>query len=124
MDRQQGSTTKRPQAFDYTYSQLPIWIEMENHLLTNSWDTPMPDFSQSDYKENVLFCLSLIQLVRKGAEKVQQQPLDVAPNLAFLDEYYPALLFHTLRAIGFESLSVFKRLLAVYSASRLIEKLS
>lgn len=124
MDRQRGVASGRPRAFDYTYSQLPLWGEMENLLLASSWDAPVKGFTNSGHQENVLFCFGLIQLVRKKAERVQQQALGVSSSLTFLEEYYPPLLFHTLRAIGYESLSVFKRLLAVYSASCLIEKLS
>ena len=39
----------------------------------------------------------------------------------FRDEYRPALLYHTLRAITY-SAPIFKRLLAVYSASCLLQQ--
>lgn len=125
MDRQRGDATDRPLAFDHTFSQLPLWIEMENYLLDASWATPIGAFTQAgSHQGNVLFCLGLIQMVRSKAETVQQQPLRKPANLSFLEEYCVPLLFHTLRAIGYDSLSVFKRLLAVYSASRIIEKFS
>jgi hypothetical protein len=41
-----------------------------------------------------------------------------------LAEYWPALLYHTVRAIGYPSLSVFERLLAVYSAGSILIRLN
>jgi hypothetical protein len=125
MDRQKGSAAGKPPAYDFTYSQLPLWRSLEDHLLNDGWDAKKSDWSKNRHKDNVMFCLELVQLVRDKAAAVQQQTIDSAPqpNLTFLEEYFPALLFHTLKAIGYDSLSVFKRLLAVYSASCLLKKL-
>lgn len=41
----------------------------------------------------------------------------------FPDEYWAALLFHTLQVLEYSAVSIFKRLFAVYSASSILEKL-
>jgi hypothetical protein len=121
MDCQEGSATNKLPAYDYTYSQMPLWKEMEDQLLKNNWKSPKRRWSKDGYRENVVFCLDLVQTIREKAEQVQKQPLLHIPKLDFFDEYRPPLLFHTLRAIGYESISIFKRLLAVYSASSLLK---
>ena len=40
-----------------------------------------------------------------------------------MKEYLPALLYHTTRAATFPSLSIFKRLLAVYSAGSILKRM-
>jgi hypothetical protein len=62
-------------------------------------------------------------MVRSKAREVQGQKLGVRRIPDFLEEYLPALLYHTLQAIGWPSLSIFKRLLAVYSGAKILERL-
>jgi hypothetical protein len=124
LDRQKDSPKEHLKAFEHTYSQMPIWQEMEDRLL-DQWDQKASGWSAEGYKENVQLCYALVQLVRHKAQEVQQNTQCPGPPAGdFLSEYRPALLYHTLRAIGYPSLSVFKRLLAVYSASLILEKLN
>lgn len=122
MDRQRSDTDKGPKALDLSSEQLGLWLELENHLLSERWRDPAA-WSSKGYTENVELSLGLVQLIRERAQEVQQQATSKYPAPAFNDEHYPALLYHTLRAISFDSLSIFKRLLAVYSASRLLQAL-
>lgn len=123
MDRQEDSSHDELKAYEHTYSQMDIWREMENHLLEN-WEQEKTVWEEDGYKENVEFCLTLVQLIRNKAKDVQQNTRCEGPPAGdFLDEYLPALLYHTVRSIGFPSLSVFKRLLAVYSAGLILERL-
>ncbi len=122
LDRQADSPADKLPAFDYTPSQMALWLELEEHLL-NDWAQLKPDdkdWQQPGHKENVISCLELVQLIRGTAKDIYHDA-GVADN--FLDEYWAALLYHTLRVLSYPSISLFKRLMAVYSASSILEKL-
>jgi hypothetical protein len=123
MDRQEDSPKEELLAFDLTSSQLPLWQEVEEHLLLQKWDQPKNDWQAKGYSRNIELCLKLVQMVRRKAREVQGQELGVRKIPEFLGEYLPALLYHTLQAIGWPSLSIFKRLLAVYSGAKILESL-
>lgn len=123
MDRQASSSIEGLPAFDQTFSQTPLWQEMENHLLSDNWPKKKSHWHNEGYKDNVNLCLRLVQLIRRKALEVQKQSLNKQTIPPFFNEYLPALLYHTLLAIGSESLSVFKRLLAVHSAANILERL-
>lgn len=108
-------------ALDYTYSQIYPWIEMEKHLQSPHWKNNKNAWKTDGFHENVKNCLRLIQLVRAQAFAVQSQSLVGPLPGDFLCEYLPALLFHTIRAIGYPSLSIFKRLFAIYSTSSILK---
>lgn len=96
---------------------------MEDRLL-DQWDSRAQPWSSKGYRRNVRLCFELVQMVRRSAREVQENA--ECPGAAagdFLSEYWPALLYHTVRAIGYPSLSLFKRLLAVYSAGLILTKL-
>lgn len=119
MDRQADSPVLALPALDHTSSQLLLWREMENHLLSDAWHDSKSAWAAGGFSDNVDFCLKLVQLLRSKAAEVQRQK--PAPHAeSFMDEYRPALLYHTVRASGYSALSLFKRLLAVYSAGRLL----
>ena len=121
LDRQKDSPDQL-KAYEYTYSQMPIWKEMEDRLLAD-WTQIPTQWPNGTYDVNVRFCFTLIQLLRKRAERVQQNRNLSEEPVDFLSEYLPALLYHTVRAIGYPSLSIFKRLLAVYSAGSILKQL-
>lgn len=119
MDRQADSPPHELKALDYTFSQLPLWKEMEDHLLSADWRQPKISWSVAGYTGNVEFCLELVRMLRAKAMDVQRQGVGSGfPD--FLSEYLPALLYHTVRATGYDTLSIFKRLLSVYSAGRIL----
>jgi hypothetical protein len=123
LDRQRDSPKTKLRAFEHTYSQLGIWREMEDALL-DQWDQKIMRWRSKGYAGNVRPCYELVQMVRRKAREVQQSNLCPGPPPGdFLTEYWPALLYHTVRAIGYPSLSLFKRLLAVYSAGSILTKL-
>lgn len=122
LDRQADSPANELPAFDYTPSQMALWLELEEHLL-NDWKQSKPeeqDWKQQGHKTNVICCLELIQLIRNTVEDVYRQA-GAADN--FSDEYWAALLYHTLRVLGYPTVSIFKRLFAIYSASSILTKL-
>jgi tRNA A-37 threonylcarbamoyl transferase component Bud32 len=124
LDRQRDSPEKRLKAFEHTYSQMPIWRQMEDRLL-DQWDQKASRWLSTGYAGNVRLCYELVQLVRRKAREVQQNDQCPGPSAGdFLAEYLPALLYHTVRAISYPSLSVFKRLLAVYSAGSILTRLN
>src|SRR6185503_5540512 len=122
MDRQGHHEPHPLPALDHSASQINLWRELEDHFLSEKWqpneDAKKTAWQADGFKENVALCFTLVSLVRRRAWEVQCQRPENAPS--FHDEYFPALLFHTIQAIGFPSLSIFKRLLAVYSAGRLL----
>jgi hypothetical protein len=123
MDRQKDSPQERLRAFEYTYTQTQLWQEMEDRLL-DQWDLRAQRWSSKGYLRNVQLCFELVQMVRRSAREVQQNGECPGPAAGdFLSEYWPALLYHTVRAVGYPSLSLFKRLLAVYSAGLILTKL-
>ena len=123
MDRQTPDPPVRgPEALDLTWTQMELWIEMEAHLLSGQWNHDRK-LSKRGFKENVALSLRHIQLIREKAKAVQEQPIAGRVAAEFMAEYRPALLYHTLRAITYNLPSPFKRLLATYSASGLLQKL-
>lgn len=119
MDRQADSPVDALPALDHTSSQLRLWKEMEDHLLSDAWQSPKGAWAADGYSDNVDFCLGLIQLLRTKAAEVQRQ-MPGSDIGSFMDEYRPPLLYHTVRASGYGTLPILKRLLAVYSAARLL----
>ncbi|HEU0176182.1 MAG TPA: hypothetical protein VFV58_18110 [Blastocatellia bacterium] len=110
-------------ARDHTYTQLPLWCEMADHLLTeDGWQGEIK-WKSAGFKGNITQCFELIQLLRQKAKDIQQRQIDKANIPGFFEEYLPALLYYTLREIGYPSRTVFKRLLAVYSASQILIRL-
>jgi Ternary complex associated domain 9 len=119
MDRQEDSRPGDLPAFDYTHSQVPLWQALEEHLLSDQWDVSEPKLPVGCFDRNVRFSYDLVTLVRTKAREVQRQK-KAKVTMSFWDEYRIALLYHTLRAIGYDTLSPFKRLLAVFSAAELL----
>jgi len=110
-------------AHDHTYTQLPLWYEMADHLLAeNGWQEEI-EWKSDGFKDNIAQCLELIRLLRHKAKDVQKHPDGKAKIPGFFEEYLPALLYYTLREIGYPSRTVFKRLLAVYNASQILVRL-
>lgn len=125
MDRQEESPPERLAAYDYSVVQMPLWQELEDHLLhhhTAGADEPV--WRAGGFHDNVRLTYRLVQVIRATAEQVQQQHCarSTLRPIAFMDEYLPALLYPTLRAITYPSLSPFKRMLAVYSAGSILNK--
>jgi hypothetical protein len=123
MDRQLDSASEGLVAQDYTFSQLPLWMEMDKHLLAPNWNEPKLTWLASGFPANVNSSLKLIQRLRSKAVAVQQRGKDESTP-EFSEEYLPPLLYHTLRAVSYDSLSVFKRLFAVNSAGELIRSMN
>ncbi len=124
MDRQGDSPKESLRAFDHTHSQMDIWQEMEDYLLSDTRNLSQTGWQQRHcFMDNVALCFELVALLRKSAEKVQAQKCGEEKLPQFLDEYLPALLYHRVRAIGYTSLSIFKRLLAIYSTSAILDRL-
>jgi len=111
-------------ASDHTHTQLPLWRQLIDHLLDEDKWKEKKQWGDGEFTGNIEHCLDLIQRLRQKAETVQawqDKPTDHRPG--FFAEYLPALLYYTLREIGYPSRTVFKRLLAVYSASQILTQL-
>jgi hypothetical protein len=110
-------------AFDHSSHRLPIWCLMERDLASAHWaKATMPLGGRERF---VARALRLIQGIRRRAREtwaLNPGGGDSEKN-GFLTEYGASLLHYTLRAIGYETLSPFKRLLAVFSAARWIDLL-
>jgi class 3 adenylate cyclase len=133
LDRQEESPVDQLAAYDYTPSQIPLWIEMEDLLLESraldearlgSMRVRQVNWKAPGYSMNVDLTYRLVMLLRQKACAIQQMKLDeLSKAVPFGIEYLPALLYHTVRAIGDASLSVFKRLLAIYTVGSILERL-
>jgi hypothetical protein len=132
LDRQQESPIDPLAAYDYTVSQLPLWLELEDQLLVEQafvgsrLKTSLGPFkwNSTGYAVNVDLCYRLVMMLRQKAYEIQQKKLARQPKpVSFAQEYLPALLYHSVLAIGCPSLSVFKRLLAVHSAGSIFSRL-
>jgi hypothetical protein len=126
MDRQEESPPELLTAFDHGPANVPLWRELEDHLLSGaSSGTGEPAWLSAGFRDNVSLTYHLVKLIRDRAELAQQQPCPsgALPPVAFMQEYLPSLLYHTVRAITYPSLTLFKRLLAVYSSGRILKKL-
>lgn len=126
MDRQEESPVESLAAFDHSPVQLPLWRELEDHLLDNALSRAgEPAWHSGGYRDNVRLTYQLVRLIRDRAERAQLQacPSSVTLPVDFMDEYLPALLYHTVRAVTYPSLTLFKRLLAVYSSGMILQKL-
>jgi hypothetical protein len=119
MDRQADSSPKDLPAFDYTHTQIPLWHALEKHLLRERWDTGEFKLQLGAFDKNVKLSYELVHLIRTKAKVVQRQQ-ENKRRIGFWAEYRLALLYHTLRVIGYDTLSPFKRLLAVFSAAQLL----
>lgn len=119
MDRESDSPLR---ALDLTETQLDIWCLAEDRLASERWEE-MPNLRKNSRLTKR--AVKLIQYIRGEGSQVQREAFSRSGEQPgdFLTEYFAALLYHTLRTIGYESLSPFKRLLAVYSAARLIRSL-
>jgi hypothetical protein len=119
MDRQDSCPPEKLRAFDYTHSQMPLWEALEDYLIS---DQPgaLLSLPENIYDENVRLSYDLIEMIRAKARRVQARNKE--GKLQFWNEYRLPLLFHSLKAITYQSLSVFKRLLAVRSSASLLEQ--
>jgi hypothetical protein len=126
MDRQKESPAARLAAYDHSPEQASLWRELEEHLLDNrTTEAGEPVWRSKGFQNNVRLTYQLVKLIRDKAEIVQQQPCPGSAHKPspFMDEYLPALLYHTVRATTYPSLSIFKRLFAVYSAGAILQRL-
>ncbi|MBI1760235.1 MAG: hypothetical protein HYR56_02255 [Acidobacteria bacterium] len=124
LDRQELNAPKHPlPALDHSPTQLPLWRELEKRLLA---DAVLAEAKQWQPKRchsgNAALCWELLRCIRQAAVEVQGQKCGEPKPPEFFDEYLPALLFYTVRAIGYD-LPLPKRLLAIYSASEILRKL-
>jgi len=118
MDRQDDSDPVALPGLDFSPQQFPLWCELEDHLC-RQWQSEAR-WIAGGYTNNVTLTLDLIQILRTAAKEVQESALNLPPSVDFSKEYLIPLLYHTLRAITFPSLSPFKRILAVYSAASIL----
>ncbi len=120
MDRQQDSPANELAGLDFTPEQFRLWCELEDHL-RGQWRYSR-HWTSEGFRDNVDLSLRMVQRVRTTAEEVQGQSFGCVAIPAFADEYLSPVLYHTLRSITYTSLSPFKRLLAVYSAAKLLQQ--
>ncbi len=122
MDRQSGVDANDLIAYDYTHTQLAVWRALEDYLLEEKESHEKTvEWPKNGYHLNAKLTREMVNRVRECGMAVRKAHGLGSSTEDFYNEYFPALLYHTVRNISYESLSVFKRLLAVYSAGRLIE---
>jgi hypothetical protein len=74
------------------------------------------------HTQNIVRAFEAVRVIRRHARSLQMQTLSRSGFDAgtFVFEYQVPLLYHTLRAVGYDSLSPFKRILALHSAALII----
>ena len=122
MDREVGSQLS---ALDYSPDQFVYWLELQDRLHIHDLFEIDDDVSRdvSSGGTGVQRASSLIRFVRGRAFAICEKRSDAPCRERLNVEYRAALLYHTLRCIGFEGLSPFKRLLAVYGVRQLLQVL-
>ncbi len=124
LDRQELNAPKHPlPALDHSPTQLPLWRELEKRLLADAILGEAGKWQPKRcHADNAALCWELLRCIRQAAVEVQGQKCGEPNPPEFFEEYLPALLFYTVRAIGYD-LPLPKRLLAIYSASEILRKL-
>jgi hypothetical protein len=132
LDRQADSPIDQLPAYDYSASQVRLWIEMDDRLLAHGAldksalsksSVSRANLKAKGYRKNVELSYQLVLLLRRKAFEIQQQATgDVLPG-PFASEYLPALLYHSMKAASYAPLSVFKRLWAAYAAGSILKRL-
>ena len=107
---------------DYEPSGLPEWIDAERHLAVTTWSptTIIPPVASGSHGARSR-ALDVVKLVRHHAFEVRSNALNDGDIEGFRTEYGAALLYPTLRAIAFDTVSLPKRIFAVHSAAQLID---
>ncbi len=112
-----------PDGHDLNLTTFPKWCKAEDWL--SNW--PADDTGLAglvDEELSTMRAYTLCQHVRSRAENLHTQILSRTrqkPN--FRLTYSVALLYHTVRAIGYESLPHLKRIFATYCAGKIVEHL-
>ncbi|MBI3417048.1 MAG: hypothetical protein HY043_17285 [Verrucomicrobia bacterium] len=112
-------------AYDLSPERLATWLRLEEKLaaIGNFRKPPVPARFLKG-QESIKRAFHIVTDIRSQAFAVHCKAFKKRNYRAFIQEYSTALLFHSLKTIGYENLSPFKRLLAVASSTRLIEFLS
>lgn len=129
MDREHHSVHL---GLDYADEQLEAWHQRLPFIvpdLPRKMEGVVPWHAKKDLFKGVVQAEVLIGLIRRHAHEVftgaVRRTGQTSPEGRFCTEYAAALLFPTLKAIGYDnSLSPLKRLLAVRSATSLIGRLN
>ena len=118
MDRETCGPDALP-ALDLTPGRLGIWCKLEDSLSSCDW----PSELSHPAAILVLRAGNLVRTIRSHAARVHQSASGPEAPESFVIEYGAALLFHTLRTIGYRGTSPLKRILAIHSAARIINLL-
>jgi hypothetical protein len=109
---------------DLNIRRFPRWCEGEDWLAR--WPTDDTGLSDAVPRDrSVQRACALCRYVRRRAREIHDQlvePSGSRPDFELC--YNAALLHHTLRAIGYDSLPLLKRIFAVYSAGKIVESLT
>jgi Ser/Thr protein kinase RdoA (MazF antagonist) len=111
-----------PEGKDLNCGELARWCTAEEDLV--AWK-PLQYLQGRSSRRNhpAKRAYRLCHLIRERARIIHNSLLTSGKTaLAFEHSYNVALLYHTLRAIGSESPTDVKRILAVFSAGRLVEQ--
>jgi hypothetical protein len=119
MDRELDSDLP---AFDHTHTQFEPWCEAERAFASPDWERHPP--IAASVSKGIDKAYRLVAKIRNAAAHIHGlSKVPQSERCPFFVEYATALLYHTLRVIGYDGLSPFKHLLAGYSAARQIEYL-
>jgi len=118
-----GREVGAPEGKDLDINSFPIWCDAEDWL--SGWpddDSQLCELAPDN--KSVQRAYALCWQVRKAAGDVHRRILRRRYSRStFRLSYNAALLYHTLRAIGYDSLPHLKRLFAVYSARAIVQRI-
>jgi hypothetical protein len=106
------------------------WLSVEDILYDADWNCEEISLSNIDESHTIINrcgvrSLNLIAFIRNRAKEIQKYLLGIQYNENdFIDTYFIALLYHTIRTIAYYSLPITKRIFAVYSAAKLLNTLN
>ena len=127
MDREYGNASK---GLDYCPANFVSWQLGYSEFLALDQIQSQPHDSDAADRTNthgVSYAVQLVGLIRRHAKETFDRATAECgcPNGRFAVEYAAALLYPTLRSIGYyDSLSPYKRIFATWSAARLIRELT
>lgn len=120
-------------AMEWTHYHLPVWSQRQTVLVPGDLCESFVDFREVEKLNKattpVREAEKVVRYIRSQAREIYENaPKKTSVTIGsgqFVDEYAAALLYHTIRKIGYDnSLSPFKRLLAVHASAHLIRYLN
>jgi len=125
LDRQRWIPDTSLPAYDDTPRQFPVWRIVADKLLESEHLPENVEIEVSRFRRGGRAAWRMLRIVREASIEIQSQLAEPAMGCpGFWEEYLPPLLYWSIQAIGYPSLPLAKRLLAVYVSGTILRKLN